>query len=447
VTTRDDVVARWLAAIDANEATEVAAAAVIALGGDAVAALIPLLRGEHRRQRHALLLLARLGPEALPALPAIAACWSWEASYALAAIGEAGLPGLMAQLSPHAVGARHALEAIRQLGPRAAPAVPAIIASFAMRLPVHDAPANALAAIGDEAIPALLASAEHDDPRVRLWTMRALGTLRPLAGLPAAVAALRDPELRVRAWAARAIGRIADQRGEGGLDLDTIVSLIEAFRAQSHPQVQRWIAWAIGQPVRVAIRARKLQRPIAPRVMAYLRDVIAPELVAWLPVRDVAVHQETLAAIRGLTPILRGQPDIPAVYGLRTPLGAMVGRRAAPALADLVDPGDDDLRRELAYRCIQYLRPPRWGWRERLGDPAIVAARTLLGSWLDASRDDVGFASAAAVWSLVGCSSPAVLDYHVPDLEQRALYRRAHEGFLRLRAAPAGTPLRLERLF
>lgn len=134
-----------------------------------------------------------------------------------------------------------AVDALGQLGPDAAPAVPALAAAF--RHPDDDVPrlvARTLAKIGPAAVPALkqslsdpsqtvrrqaveslgwigqpavgvlIEALQNDKPAVRLSAARALGRLGPDArdAVPALIQAVDDPDQEVRSAAGRALGRV-----------------------------------------------------------------------------------------------------------------------------------------------------------------------------------------------------------------------------------------------
>lgn len=115
----------------------------------------------------AALALGRMGPEAAAAIPALVAAVRCEPAHrpdrtpaasamALARMGEAALPGLLELLEDPELDVRFsAAQALRELGPRAAPAVPALVRLLQVRQPRAEVVAAlALGAIGPAAAPA-----------------------------------------------------------------------------------------------------------------------------------------------------------------------------------------------------------------------------------------------------------------------------------------------------
>ncbi len=76
--------------------------------------------------------------------------------------------------------------------------------------------AEALAAFGPAALPALTEALGDADPRLRMWAAYTLGMLRDPRAIPALTRALDDGDPGVVKWAAAALHRIRDAAGGCG---------------------------------------------------------------------------------------------------------------------------------------------------------------------------------------------------------------------------------------
>lgn len=76
--------------------------------------------------------------------------------------------------------------------------------------------AKALAALGPAALPVLLAALDDADPRLRMWAVYTLGMIGDARAAPALISALEDPDPGVGRWAAAALRRIRDAAGSCG---------------------------------------------------------------------------------------------------------------------------------------------------------------------------------------------------------------------------------------
>jgi HEAT repeat protein len=146
---------------------------------------------------------------------------------------------------------------LRELGDRAADAMPSLVKLLADGSPVDNAvcsrqwwrgdpgdlttpgeqAAAALAAIGSRAYPLVLTALKHDAwiaRRNAAWTLGALDDPRAVDALGNA---LRDPEPRVRAQAAWALGAIDDRQA---------VPALVAVLKDSDARVRKQTAWALG---------------------------------------------------------------------------------------------------------------------------------------------------------------------------------------------------------
>jgi HEAT repeat protein len=90
--------------------------------------------------------------------------------------------------------------------------------------------ADALAEVGEPALPQILAACESDEGEARLMALRAAGAVGSVKALEKLTAALVDPDWAVRAHAAAAIGAI-------GADLSARKALEHLAEADPHPFV------------------------------------------------------------------------------------------------------------------------------------------------------------------------------------------------------------------
>ncbi len=176
----------------------------IKAGEAPVAELVEALRSPdpHGGRFWALQELKEMGPRAKPAVPALAnllvdPAYGSQAAQALGAIGPEAKPAIPALV-----------EAIkREQGKRSGTGsdTPSILSWQAGR---------ALTKIGPASIPQLLILLEHDDRYVRMTAVNALGNLGPQAkdAVPALNEALNDEDELVRQWAHVALERIENRR-------------------------------------------------------------------------------------------------------------------------------------------------------------------------------------------------------------------------------------------
>ena len=432
---------------------------LLGMGAAAVPHLIAALP-ERRLSSWALSLLAELGPAAQAAIPAIVAQLR-HASHAqvaavLAAIGAPAVPAAIGLLDPRRPDhVRCGLDAVARLGPAARAAIPAIVALFDRGLDLDERTSRALAAIGDAAVPDLLVAARAPSPRARTWAIRALGELRRASAQEALIAALGDVDVGARIWAARALGRIG---GLAALTPGTIDGLIAAFDAERRPAVRRWLAWALGEAVRATERRRRRYRHAPdPALVEHLRARVAPRWVAWLAVRDAGVHAAVVDAVLGAEPLVRGAPGLHAAFTRGARLRALLRRQAVPQLPGPDEPDDetdDDARRERAHAVARFagvhLRP-RWYAAPPMTSAvaaALAAERPRLAAWMDAGRVDVQFACAVALWAMTGYHpDPARMTGPLaPETDaQREVHAAARRRFDQLREGPPGHGLRRGR--
>ena len=78
------------------------------------------------------------------------------------------------------------------------------------------AAAAELAALGRDALPALLSALGDPDPRLRMWAAYTLGMIGDAGAAPALMEALEDTDPGVARWAAAALRSIRDAAGGCG---------------------------------------------------------------------------------------------------------------------------------------------------------------------------------------------------------------------------------------
>jgi HEAT repeat protein len=184
--------------------------------------------------------LARLGPDAAAALPALAETLRladatsvlW-ARYAIAKITgnlPKHLPVFIEALTDWRVFPGMAAAAIAGFGAEAKEAVPALIAALSDPHPDNRWSAvGALANIGQEAreaVPALITALDDADEKMRWYAAWALSEIGPDArsAVPALMTALDDSDEDVRGYAARALGRIQPEGRAAIPQLQTLLT-------------------------------------------------------------------------------------------------------------------------------------------------------------------------------------------------------------------------------
>lgn len=180
---------------------------------DLAALLEQLVCGDDGRAEEAAAQLVEMGAEAVPALLNLLESADpehrWWATRSLATIDEpAARVGLVKSLRDAEVSVRQCAA----LGLREHPtaqAVPDLITMLGERdaLSARLA-ADALAAVGAEAVPALLKVATSGPPRARVEAARALARMEDRQAVPALLALLDDPSAVVQYWAEEGLERM-----------------------------------------------------------------------------------------------------------------------------------------------------------------------------------------------------------------------------------------------
>jgi len=153
--------------------------------------------------------VAAIGPDAVPALPELSRILqgkdlqeTWEAGYALGAMGPEAARVLTAALhSEYPAVMQAALAGLKQIGPAAGQAVPAMIEKLGHHDPaVRMWAVSALSGIGQPAVPQLLQIVEHGNGEVRRGAAQALTSIFPSRRkfIPALLQMIKDDEAASR---------------------------------------------------------------------------------------------------------------------------------------------------------------------------------------------------------------------------------------------------------
>ena len=165
---------------------------------------------------------------------------SWHRAGAAFALGDMGsrraVPALVARLDDRSPDVRAA--ACRSLGHLGAAEAAGPIIAAGVRGAVPSPVARlALIDIGPDAVPAVLAEADHDDPRVRAAAVQLVGLLGEAHDAGAIIGRLSDPAAPVREATATALGRL----GAGEATDDLVAALADRV-----PGVRTAAAEALG---------------------------------------------------------------------------------------------------------------------------------------------------------------------------------------------------------
>ena len=339
--------------------------------------------------------LARIGPEAKEAVPALIAALKDKddgvrsfAAEALGRIGKEAVPALIVALKDQNAGVRNsAVYTLGRIGPEAKEVVPALIAALKDKDDgVRSFAAEALGRIGKEAVPALIAALKDQNAVVRPLATYALGRIGKEA-VHALIAALKDQDAGRRSSAAEALGEMRPEAKEAA------PALIATLKDQD-AGVRRYAAEALG---RIGPGAKEA----APALIAALKDhdadvrrsaaqalgLIGPEakeavpaLIAALTDHDVGVRRSAVYTLGRIGP--EAKEAVPALIAtlkdqddeVRRYAAAVLGRigpeakEAAPALIATLKDQDAGVRR-YAAEALGRIGP---GAKEAA--PALIAA-------------------------------------------------------------------------
>lgn len=228
-----------------------------------------------------------------------------------------------------------------------------------------------LAALGDDAVPALHAALKTEGRQARVHLVEVLRDIRTPATLAPLAEAAADPDAEVRADALEALGRLGDERGRPALEAALLGDSADATRAAaaacrslctSPPALRRLIELALEE--RTAAFARSSLHDVAagehaPRVRALVDEIALPAM------RQGPAEQRFRAALvvaeagnAAAVPTLKecvAQPSTPETAALATmciqALGASGSADAVALLAELARDGDG-LRRASACAAL-----------------------------------------------------------------------------------------------
>jgi HEAT repeat protein len=330
-----------------------AARALAQIGGAAVTPLAGLLKHEDSFvRRQAAEALARIGPDAAAAQPALLAALK-DSSVAVRAAAADALGEIAADLPATAR---------------------ALVAALAENEPVRRHVGAALVRLGRDAVPALSDALTEKPALVRYHSARVLGLLGPEAAsaVPRLIDLLRDKEPRVRRMAIVALGEI-------GPDAAAAAEPLAALLAGSEPS----------------------QRSLAGAALAHLGKAAAKPLIALLKKDNQTLRVHTLYVLRQLE---GGAAEaVPALKDLlreRSPLlrrmSALTLGRIGPAADDAVeallalsDDRDRKVRLSAALAVAQIRRDDPRGLerlKKEMGYFAVPQASPALRAALDPAR-------------------------------------------------------------
>lgn len=229
----------------------------------------------------------------------------------LAAMGGAatlGVDGLLDLLNDdNAAGRLAAVQALGQLGDKAAPAVNALVARLDDQA-LQSAVIDSLGHMGPVAVPAvpkLLELAKKGDRRTTILpVLTGIGTGAKEA-LPMIYAAARDPQPDVRASAATALAAVETDNDKA---LAVLVPFADASqsgkvrRAAAHALVKYGPAASAAVPGLITMLEKETERGEAMRALKAIGVKNVPDLVAMLAVRDVRVRTFACESLGSMGP-------------------------------------------------------------------------------------------------------------------------------------------------
>ncbi|MBN1672353.1 MAG: HEAT repeat domain-containing protein [Kiritimatiellae bacterium] len=332
-----------------------------------------------------------------------------------------------------------AAETLALIGPAASAAVPDLITATADSKTDQRAPVNALAMIGEPAIPELVKALAHSDRRIRRQAAVALGKMGPKAqaAVPALIRALPDSGIPAREQLALigkpAVPALPEQiRREDATARRTAIEVLAAIGPAAQDAARELLTVLATRPEKedqcAALNAIGRIAADSPEVLALLKarldhkeravrhaaaealgrehwamDAVAPILIEGLAEKDSTVDSELINALarRGAAAVPYLQKALAhssatvrarSVYGLML-IGPPAAERAVPALVDALrrDP-DSEVRSESARALANFASAP---------DRIVPALAEALGD-----KDDRVRAHGSATLAKVG--EPAV---------------------------------------
>lgn len=422
--------------------------------------------GDSSARHRVLRRLARLGPQASGAVPAMItglkdpdSTIRWESAEDLHRIGpaaNAAVPALTTALRDSESAVRDAAaRALMTTKPAPKEVIPALVASL------HAAPdrrcpmaVHVLGTLGEPAVPVLIDLLKDSDPTLRSMAREALGQIGPAAksSLPALVEALRLPEREIRECVARVVAAIGPEAVE---------PLIRALRDRD-PKVRGGAAYALALlseqakpavPALVAALAaadpaddpappserRNFRGKLAPSgYYATLRAIGAPAVPALLERLDSPDHQSKILALTALGFLNdNAKAAVPRLVALlndwdmrldvASALGG-IGPAAQAAIPTLVESLKDP---DPAFRARAAETLGRIGWSLLSSDTVAGGAVAPLTAALKDTDPGVRIAAARALSDIGRKSSSAI-----PELAARLRDPSADVRMAALRAFP-----------
>jgi HEAT repeat protein len=327
----DDRALPVLTALLENESAKVARASVEALGeyGERAQAALPVLvrllgREDEWVGDAAAEAIGRLGPAAAPAVPA-----------------------LVAQLdADDGAGTSSVLEALTGIGPGAKSAIPAVAQEIVRHeqnkedtrknqpdlhvswIPISSYATDALVAMGEDAIPALIELLDHELWGTRFHAMSALRAIGAPAQ-PALLTALGDENALRRTHAAEVLSSIAS-------DDDSVLASVAALLADPDTKVRSEVADVLHR--------------FGPASLPHLVSALSDPDVCWAAARSLGgLNADAAPAVPALeqalaSPIPRLRRAAAGTLGRIGPAAAGAG----PALGRALDDDDEDMRETAA---------------------------------------------------------------------------------------------------
>jgi HEAT repeat protein len=253
---------------------------------EALTVLLDLLRDQDPEVRQsACVEIGKIGPRAAPAIPALIEQLMEEKgglrhgpAEALGRIGATAVAPLLERLRREPDAEDSIFLALERMGPEAEPAIPMLL--DALKDQDRHGASRALGRIGPRAVPALLEGLESPDCNVRWRATLALQETRadPEVLVPIFIKLLRDADGNVRQSAAGGLGHLAAFGRLGAFSDEAVAALIEALNDRARYAAREAIDSLgwIGPKAQAAVPA--LTRMLEEEEDNYMRDCIQRSL-------------------------------------------------------------------------------------------------------------------------------------------------------------------------
>lgn len=207
--------------------------------------------------------------------------------------------------------------ALRGIGKKAAPAVPALIQNLADQdFYVVTSAANTLIVIGDSAIPPLLTSVLGDHQQVKLMSIGILGEIRNPISIPTLIQLLQNNDEKIRCSTIRALGKIGKQSVTAIPSLKDLLGNDSLF-------VKREVLEALGN----------INAPSALEALTKALDVEHNSQLRYTAVEAIAKFKnEAISAIPALVLLLNEEKQVSSLVGETL---IQMGDKALPLLREL----------------------------------------------------------------------------------------------------------------